>query len=182
MNKKATGLLAAALTTGLTTFAMAASTVDHADAAFMRDAAQAGAAEIQAAQMAESKNQQGETRTFAQHMIDDHTKVADQLKQLADSKQVQLPDGPSVAQKARLKMIGAGNESKFDDRYARFNVSAHQDAVKLFQKAANNAKDPDVKAFAQQNVATLQHHLEMAQQLASDSAAGKLRNTASSTQ
>jgi putative membrane protein len=180
MNKKATSLLAAGLTAGLTTFAIAASTVDHADAAFMRDAAQAGAAEIQAAQMAESKDQQGETRTFAQHMLDDHTKVADQLKQLADSKQVKLPDGPSLAQKAKLKMIGAGNDSKFDNRYARFNVSAHQDAVKLFQKAANDAKDPDVKAFAQQNLATLQHHLEMAQQLASDSTPDKLSKTSSS--
>jgi putative membrane protein len=41
-------------------------------------------------------------------------------------------------------------------------VSAHQDAVKLFEKASNDVKDPDVKQFAIETLPVLQQHLEMA--------------------
>ena len=44
-------------------------------------------------------------------------------------------------------------------------VSAHQDAVKLFEKASNDVKDPDIKQFAIQTLPVLQQHLQMAQGL-----------------
>jgi putative membrane protein len=44
-------------------------------------------------------------------------------------------------------------------------VSAHEDALRLFQKAARDAKDPDVKAFAAKALPTLAHHLQMAHDL-----------------
>ena len=70
-------------------------------------------------------------------MIADHTKVADMPKQLAIAKQVELSNGPSVAQKAKLKMIDVGDDAKFDARYAKtFGVEAHRGTIKLFQKAA----------------------------------------------
>jgi predicted outer membrane protein len=78
-------------------------------------------------------------------MIADHTKVADMPKQLAIAKQVELSNGPSVAQKAKLKMID-GDNANFDARYAKtFGVEAHRGTIKLFQKAAANTKDPDVR-------------------------------------
>jgi hypothetical protein len=60
----------------------------------------------------------------------------------------------------------AGDDAKFDERYARnFGVKAHESTIKLFQEAAQNAKDADVKAWAQKTLPSLQHHLEMAQAL-----------------
>jgi putative membrane protein len=54
----------------------------------------------------------------------------------------------------------------FDKMYAsQIDVSAHEDAVKLFQTAATNAKDPEIKAFAAKTAPALQHHLEMAKTL-----------------
>jgi putative membrane protein len=44
-------------------------------------------------------------------------------------------------------------------------VTAHEDTVKLFQKASADAKDPEVKAFATKTLPKLQHHLQMAQDL-----------------
>ncbi|MFJ4288479.1 DUF4142 domain-containing protein [Cupriavidus sp. NPDC089707] len=40
-------------------------------------------------------------------------------------------------------------------------------AIALFRKAAGDAKDNGVKTFARQTLLTLNHHLEMAQQMAS---------------
>jgi len=74
----------------------------------------------------------------------------DELKPLAASKNVKLPDGPSVKQKAEIKLIDAGDNDKFDARYAKhFGVDAHRETLKLFEDAAKNAKDPEVRAWAE---------------------------------
>ena len=115
------------------------------DESFMKDAAQAGAAEIEASKLAQTKSKSPDVKAFAESMITDHTKVADELRALAAKKNVKLPDGPSVKQKAELKMIDAGDNDKFDERYAkRFGVDAHKDTIKLFEDAAKNAKDPEI--------------------------------------
>lgn len=139
----------------------------RSDASFMKEAAHAGAAEIEASKVAQTKAKSADVKAFADSMIADHTKVADELKALAASKNVTLPDGPSVKQKTELKLIDAGDDDKFDARYAKhFGVKAHQDTIKLFQDAAREAKDPEVKAWAERTLPGLRHHLEMAQALA----------------
>ncbi|MNF08689.1 hypothetical protein D3C81_1758680 [compost metagenome] len=62
-------------------------------------------------------------------------------------------------------MLNIRDES-FDAAYANNQVNAHEEAVKLFKDAAENADDPEIKQFAQATLPVLQQHLEMAQQLA----------------
>ena len=138
----------------------------RSDASFMKEAAHAGAAEIEASKLATTKAKSADVKAFADSMIADHTKVADELKALAATKNVKLPEGPSVKQKTELKLIDAGDNDKFDARYAKtFGVKAHEDTIKLFEDAAKNAKDPEVKAWAEKTLPGLKHHLEMAQAL-----------------
>ncbi|HEV6965413.1 DUF4142 domain-containing protein [Roseateles sp.] len=154
------------LTLFLAVTAFASHAHARSDASFMKEAAHAGAAEIEASKLAVSKAKSADVKSFADTMIADHTKVADELKALAATKNVKLPDGPSVKQKAEIKLIDAGDNDKFDERYAKnFGVKAHEDTIKLFEEAAKNAKDPEVKAWAEKTLPGLRHHLEMAQAL-----------------
>jgi len=138
----------------------------RSDASFMKDAAQAGAAEMEASRLAQTKAKNADVKAFADKMVTDHARVADELKALAANKKVKLPDGPSVAQKAEIKLIDAGDNDKFDERYAQhFGVKAHESTIKLFEEAAANAKDADVKAWAAKTLPGLKEHLSMAQAL-----------------
>jgi putative membrane protein len=138
----------------------------RSDAAFMKEAAHAGAAEIEASKLAVAKARNADVKAFANSMIADHTKVADELKALAATKNVTLPDAPSVKQKAEIKLIDAGDNDKFDERYAKaFGVKAHEETIQLFEEASREAKDPEVKAWAQKTLPGLKHHLEMAKAL-----------------
>jgi putative membrane protein len=120
-------------------------------------------AEIEASKLAVDKAANTQVKGFAQQMVDDHTKAADELKALAAAKKVTLPTEPGMKDKASLKALQGDTGAKFDVRYAQsFGVKAHQDTVRLFQNAANKSKDADVKAYAQKTLPTLQHHLEMA--------------------
>ncbi|MCI2807214.1 DUF4142 domain-containing protein [Eoetvoesiella caeni] len=135
------------------------------DKDFMEHAAQAGHTEIEGSKLAQTHAKSEEVKTFANQMIMDHTKVGNDLEALAKQKSYKLPDGPSLAQKAKLKTLDMRDDS-FDKKYvSQIGVSAHEDAVKLFKKASADAKDPDVKAFAAKNLPTLEHHLEMAKAL-----------------
>jgi len=138
----------------------------HGDGAFLRDAAQAGSAEVQASKIAVDKAVNTQVKGFAQQMVDDHTKAGEALKALAAIKGVALPAEPTLAQRAKLELLSSSDGAAFDRRYAStWGVSAHRDAVRLFQKAATSASDPDVKVFANQTLPTLQHHLQMASEL-----------------
>lgn len=144
------------------------------DRGFLEAAAHAGHTEIEASKLAQTKSSNSEVKSFAETIITDHTKVGNELDQLAASKNVKVPIEPSLTQKAKIKMLGAYTDGNFDKHYVRqIGVDAHEDAVKLFRKASKEAKDPEVKAFAEKNLPGLEHHLEMAKTLASKTGDGK---------
>jgi putative membrane protein len=133
------------------------------DLKFLKQASQNGAAEIEASKLAQTKASNAEVKSFAQHMVEDHAKAADELKKLAMSKGVELPGAPSIAQKAKLKMLASSDGEKFDKRYSdNFGVKAHEETVKLFRTAAEKAQDADIKSFAQATLPKLEEHLTMA--------------------
>jgi putative membrane protein len=138
----------------------------RADVAFMKQAAENGHAEVESSKLAVQKATNAQVKSFAQQMVDDHTKANNELQSLASSKGVELPTGPSMMQKAKLKLLDASDGAKFDQRYSEtMGVAAHRDTIALFQKASTTAKDAEVKAFATKTLPALQHHLEMARKL-----------------
>lgn len=143
----------------------AESKLDSSDRDFLENAAQSGHMEVEGSKMALEKSQNADVKKFAQQMIDDHGKAGQQLAALAKSKGVDVPTDPSLMQQAKLKTLGMRDEG-FDKAYAEgVGVSAHEDAVKLFEEASNEAKDPEVKQFATETLPTLQKHLQMAKTL-----------------
>ena len=48
-------------------------------------------------------------------------------------------------------------------------VADHKATVALFQQEASSGQDPQLKAFAQKYLPTLQHHLQMAQSIKTSS-------------
>jgi len=146
--------------------ASAPSSLARDDVAFLKQAAQNGHAEVEGSKLAERKSANEKVKAFAKMMIDDHTKAGTELNALATSKGVDIPSTPSSAQQAKLKQLDAADGAKFDEKYTdELGVKAHQDTIKLFQKAAARAKDAEVKAWAGKTLPTLQQHLDQAREL-----------------
>lgn len=165
MNRMHARMTAAVVALGVAGLAWSAD-LAHSDAAFLKDATQAGLTEIEASQMATSKATSPQVKAFAQELIADHTKLAEQVKALAATKNVELPKEPSMMQKANLKLIDSAKGANFDERYTnRIGIAAHEDALKLFRKASQEAKDADVKKLATDALPHLEHHLKLAQEL-----------------
>ena len=91
--------------------------------------------------------------------------TSEELKNLAQQKGVTLPSDldPKHRQlRDRLaKLSGAG----FDRAYVNEMVRDHQKDVSEFKKEAARAKDPDLKAWADKTLPTLEDHLKQVQQV-----------------
>jgi putative membrane protein len=160
--------LASFLALGTAAAGAADTKVPGADAAFMKQAAENGHAEVESSKLALGKTANADVKAFAQQMVDDHTKAGDELTALAQSKGVKVSADPSIAQRAKIKLMQAMDGASFDRRYAgTFGVTAHEDTVKLFRKEAQSGKDADVKAWAAKTLPTLEHHLAMSKALKS---------------
>jgi len=134
---------------------------------FVDKASALNVGEINAAKQALDKSQSDEVKSFAQRMIDDHTKANEQLAELAKQKNLegkvsQHADVKSMASSAELKLL-SGNS--FDKSYIKSQVSAHKTAIQTFQQEAEHGQDPDLKALAQKILPTLKEHLELANHL-----------------
>jgi putative membrane protein len=159
------GLLAQGVASAQTPAAASSSRVAHADSSFMKNAAESSLAEIDVGNLALQKGSSAAVKSFAQKMIDDHKKASTELQALAGSKDVKLPSEATMVDKGKAKILEKRDGTGFDHAYAENQVSAHKDAVKLFEKASKDAKDADVKAWAAKTLPTLQHHLQEAQSL-----------------
>lgn len=135
------------------------------DAVFMRQAAAANTAEIQAGRIALDKSGNAQVKQLAQRIIDDHTKAGDQLMSIAQRKQVSLPTEPMPMQKQEADHLKSLSGTAFDQAYAQAMVKDHRDAIKLFGMESANGSDPDLKQFASTTLPALKMHLQMAEQL-----------------
>jgi putative membrane protein len=135
------------------------------DAKRMKDLAAANMAEVETGKLALEKAQDPKVKEFAQHMVDDHGKMLEELKQLAQSKSVQLPSVPDAKHQKVMKKLQSASGADFDREYMRAMVKDHRDALKLAQRTAKGAKDAELKASAQKAAPDIQEHLKMAQDI-----------------
>jgi putative membrane protein len=136
------------------------------DKMFVKKAAEGGLAEVQLGQLATEKASSDDVKKFGQRMVDDHSKANDQLKQVASSKGVDLPQDLDARDKATKDHLSKLSGAAFDRAYMKDMVTDHTKDVAEFERESKAGKDPDVKNFAAQTVPTLQDHLKEAKSIA----------------
>jgi putative membrane protein len=151
----------------LAPLAWAADKLDSADASMLKDIAEANIAEVATGKIALDKTSNADIKSFAQMMVDDHSKGLSDTQALASTKGVKLPDSPSVKHKAVALELKALKGDTFDSRYVKqAGVGDHEATEKLLKKTQAQAKDGDLKALASKMLPVVQAHLQHARQLA----------------
>ena len=146
----------------------AASQNNTLDKMFVRKALQGGMAEVQLGQLTLQKSNNDQVKQFAQHMIDDHTKLGDQMKPVAQQLGVSYPNGISKKDKATLAKLQGLSGQAYDEAYIRDMVKDHKQDLSDFQTEASSGQDQTVKDAANQGSKVIAQHLQMIQQIAKD--------------
>jgi len=133
---------------------------------FVKEAATSDMLEIDAAKIAQDKGNADEKK-FAEQMITDHTKTSTDLKTMVASGDVKadIPKSLDKSSQDKLDKLRDAKASDFAGYYDPMQVSAHKDAVSLFERYSKSGDNARLKDWAGKTLPTLQHHLEMAENL-----------------
>jgi putative membrane protein len=130
---------------------------------FIKEAAMSDMLEIEAAKIAQTKGDAQE-KTFAGEMITDHTKTSTELKSMVSGEmKAALPTTLDDSSEKKLGKLRDSKPEDFAGEYDPMQVSAHKDAVSLFERYAKGGENPKLKDWAGRTLPTLQHHLAMAE-------------------
>jgi putative membrane protein len=141
--------------------------LDKRDMQALSRMAQADLAEIATGKLAGEKGTNPEVKKFGQHMVDEHSKMLDEGKKLAQSKGVKPPADTDKKHQAALKKLQGLSGADFDRQYMDQMVRDHQEVLQLAQKTAKGSKDPQIKAHAQKGAPHIQEHLDQAKKIQS---------------
>jgi predicted outer membrane protein len=133
---------------------------------FVQKAAVGDMYEVQASKMALDKAQNDEFKRFAQRIVDDHTKASDELKSLVGNMQgIQVPNSLDDKHKGMIDQLRSASGARFDQLYRTQQISAHEEAIRLFEGYARNGENAQLKQFAEKTLPALREHRQMAQNL-----------------
>jgi len=159
----AIALPAGAQTSQGTAKANTTKTAKAADQTFVMKAARGGLAEVELGKLAEDKATNDQVKQFGKKMVDDHGKANDELKSLAQSKNITLPTDLSAKDKALHDRLSKLSGAAFDRAYMQAMVKDHREDVNEFRTESKSGADPEVKQWAAKTLPTLETHLKLAQ-------------------
>jgi len=155
--------------------------LSSADRKFLMKAAEGNAAEVEAGRLAAQQAMDPQVKQFGERMVKDHSQANEKLMTLAQSKGIQLPTGPSKSDQSEMNKLQGMSGSQFDRQYSKAMLKDHKKDVKEYEHEAKDAKDPDVKAYAESTLPILQEHLSMAEQLPEASSSSRRASAENAT-
>ncbi|ACA95096.1 MULTISPECIES: DUF4142 domain-containing protein [Burkholderia cepacia complex] len=142
------------------------------DAEFVDKAGMLGKVERQASQLALDRSSNAEVKAFARRMVDDHARIADELRRIGAQKGV--PVQTRMLVDPAVTALRAKEGRAFDSAYvALAGPRAHEAAIRLYETEAKDGRDPQLRAFAARTLPVLNAHLNVARQLAKTVAAAR---------
>jgi putative membrane protein len=133
---------------------------------FVRNALEGGITEVELGKIAVKNSNNDDVKQFGQKMVDDHSKLNDQMKQVAHQMNVKIPTAPSGKDRATINRLQALNGDDFDKAYIKDMLKDHQQDKKEFKHEAESATNPTLKDVATQGEQIISDHLQMIEQIA----------------
>ena len=131
---------------------------------FVLAASQNDQYEVLAASVASVQGQDRRVRTFAQEMIQEHTRLAEDLRKAAAASGLPSPEpGISSDQASLLSSLQSVRGPDFDKTYARQQELVHAQAVAVEESFATAGSDSNLRKAAQSALASIRDHLKKAQ-------------------
>lgn len=129
---------------------------------FLMAAAEMQLEEISLGKLAQQNGTTPHVKELGKMMEVDHTKTLAELNTLAQSKSVAIPATATEDSMETQKDLMEKEGNDFGKAYSDMMVEHHEDAIELFEKAATDSEDAEIKAWAAEKLPTMRTHLEHA--------------------
>jgi len=135
------------------------------DSEYLVAAAEVDLKEIELGKLAQTKSTNADVKALGKMMVDQHTKSSADTKTLAQSKNISLPMALTEKGQEAYNDLNKKSGNDFDKEYADMMVDGHKKTIEKMEKAAKDAKDPQIKQWAANMIPTLQAHLQHSEQV-----------------
>ncbi|WP_183816370.1 DUF4142 domain-containing protein [Tunturibacter empetritectus] len=136
------------------------------DKIFLRKAAQGGMAEVKLGQLAAQKGSSDDVKAFGQKMVDDHTRLNNDMAPIADSMGVRLPTNLNKEDQAEYDKLNGLSGNDFDMEYLSFMVKDHHKDLHEFRQEAASTTDPTLQTAVTNATKVIHEHSVMVDKLA----------------
>lgn len=134
---------------------------------FAKTAASGATFEVEASRLALHKTQDPAVRTFAQRVLDEHTRIGEQLRTIVRAAGVADMLAMNAAHSTDFERLGRLEGRDFDREYAaQVGIAVHQQAVRLYDQASREITDAQLKSFAEETMPQLRERLQEGRALA----------------
>lgn len=136
------------------------------DPLFATAAAISGIAEVSLSELGLQKATDPQLKSFSQQMVAEHTRMNNELAGLAAQKRLPVPTDVDPRAKFCAQSLAGLSGQEFDRCYAKAQLTAHMDAVGMFEAEAQRGQDPDMRALAAKALPHIKEHLRMIEPIA----------------
>ena len=141
---------------------------------FVTRAALSDLYEVQSSRLALERSQTPAVRAFAQRMIDEHTRMSNELG--AAIAQAGLNANPPTVLDAErtelLRELREASPGDFDDRYIDQQTESHENTLNLFRDFSGNGDNDLLKQLATRGAPMIENHLQTVRALDKGAADG----------
>jgi putative membrane protein len=130
-----------------------------ADQAYVENAAASDMFEIETSKLALAKADKPSVKTYAQMMIDEHTKSTTELKAAAGQAGIQVPATLPADKQAKLDSLRGLTGAEFDRQYLADQRSGHQETLAKVNAYLAAAPAGALKDHASKMTGVVQKHL-----------------------
>jgi putative membrane protein len=135
------------------------------DTKFVDTVSSSGRVEVAVAKIAQVRAANPEVRKFAAKLEEDHTKANNDFLIIVSDNRIPVPESPLPEHEKMLMHFHGDSIKDFDKEYVKQMIESHEKSVKLFTQASKEAKNEQLKKFAEKTLPVIKEHLEMAKKL-----------------
>lgn len=135
------------------------------DQNFIKEVASGGLMEVEMGKYAQQNAMNPRVKNFGAMIVRDHSKANEELKSIANSKNMTLPTTMEDKHREMMSDIQKKTGADFDKAYIKEMVDDHEKDIDKFKKHAENGVDPDLKTFASKTLPILLMHQDSAKKI-----------------
>jgi putative membrane protein len=134
--------------------------VEKVDADFITEATQCSLAGIELGKLAWQNGNSKRVKRFGMLMMSGYAKVNNKIKGMALTKNAPLPATPATGKHNEIAVLSKKTGNEFDKAYISNMIADYKKEIPVFETAAKNCVDPEVKSLAAKTLPMLQAHLD----------------------
>jgi putative membrane protein len=135
------------------------------DQEFLIKAITANIAEIRFGEKTLKESDNKDVRNFAKMMIDDHTKIKDDLMKVAKGMKLAVVEGLEKNTREEMARLSKLKGADYDREYMQCMVQEHEKASKLFHTWAKKASDSELREISSKGATKADEHLRRAKEI-----------------